>query len=116
MKCALQETKWYVWPKDSETNEFLAGGIGKYKFEQVREDVRCADGVPRNLYICSRGYQDVRDVIGGMQKFNLKFEIFKEEIEDTIVRYDLWKISAAKEAKHAKSAQAILLDRERRHS
>lgn len=94
-------TMWYLWPVDNHpaTNEYLAKGIGEQHPECERKDVPCADGRKRNLFICPRGYDDVRTTIVAIPQFGLHIEVFREDIEDVVVRYGLWKQSVQKAAR-----------------
>ena len=92
-------TTWYLWSKDSDTNERIARNISEQRLECERKDVMCADGEMRDLLRCPRGYADVKKVIGAREKFNLKFEVFRENIEDVVVRYDLWKPAVRRAAR-----------------
>lgn len=94
-------TLWYLWAvnNDPATNEYFVKVIGEQNLEYLCNDKLCADGVPRNLFKCPQGYANVRSAIAGISEFNLKFYVFKEDIEDVITRYDLWKKSVRKAAR-----------------
>ncbi len=100
-------TIWYLWPVDNDpvTNEYFAKGIGEQNPECERRDVLCADGKKRNLFSCPKGYADVRTAAAAISKFNLKFEVYKEEGEslatDLPTRFDLWKKSVRNSARTA---------------
>ena len=101
-------TTWYLWPvnNDPVTNEYLAKGIGEQHPECERRDVLCADGERRNLFVCPAGYDDVRTATTATSRFKLRLEVFKEDIEDVIVRYDLWKESARRTGREASFKRA----------
>lgn len=93
-------TVWYLWAvkDDPVTNEYLAKVIGEQNPESECRDRPCADGKKRNLYRCPMGYSNVQKALSAISKFNLKIEVFKEEIERVIVRYDLWKQQSRRKA------------------
>lgn len=95
------ETTWYLWARhdDPATNEYLAKVIGEQNSEYWHSDKLCADGKKRNLCRCPKGYANVQSAISAIAKFDLKIEIFQENAEDVISRYDLWKPSARKAAR-----------------
>lgn len=98
-------TTWYLWAikDDPTTNEYLAKVIGEHNPESECRDRLCADGEKRNLYRCPMGYTNVKKALTAISTFKLKVEVFKEEIERVIVRYDLWKQPSRRKA-HWKSA------------
>lgn len=106
-------TLWYLWPvnNDPDTNEYFAKIIGEQNPECEHKDVLCADGVSRDLYQCPGGYENVRVAIAGLAKFNLKFEIYKEETEgpfvDMVTRFDLWKASLQNSSKTSSFLKSI---------
>jgi len=81
------------------TNGYLVKIIGEQNSEYLYPDKLCADGKKRNLFRCPKGYENVQSAISAMKAFNLKFEVFKEDSEDVIVRYVLWKRAVQKSAK-----------------
>ena len=96
-------TTWYLEAKhnDPATNEYLVHVIGEQNLEHLCTSKLCADKKRRNLFRCPVGYTDVRNALAAISQFNLKVEVFKEEIEDVIIRYDLWKKSSRKKARQA---------------
>ncbi|MFI5260568.1 MAG: hypothetical protein ACHQU0_02120 [Candidatus Paceibacteria bacterium] len=95
-------TIWYLWATNDNppTNEYLVKVIGESNGEELFSEKRCADGTKRNLFRCPKGYANVQSAIAAHQEFNLKFEVFKkEDTEDAIIRYVLWKNSARNAAK-----------------
>jgi hypothetical protein len=92
---------WYLWAvnDDPPTNEYLAKIIGEGNEECASANKLCADGQRRNLFKCPKGYANVRSAIAAIPAFDLKVEVFKEEVEDVIAFYNLWKIGVKKAAK-----------------
>lgn len=101
-----EKTVWYLHPKDPATNECLAKIIGEQNPECERRDVLCADGVRRDLWVCPKGPDTVQAARAAIQKFYLKFETFKEEIEDVILRYRLQEPEVRRRAAHTRSLNA----------
>jgi len=94
-------TVWYLWAvnDDPNTNEYLVKVIGEQNPECVCADRLCADGEKRNLYRCPAGYANVRSALAAVRALKwMKIEVFKEEIERVIVRYDLWKQKSRRRA------------------
>lgn len=91
---------WYLWAKNGDpvTNEYFVKVIGEQNPEYGFAKRLCADGRKRNLFMCPDGYANVQDATTAISKFNLKMEVFKQEIDDRIVRYDLWKQKPRKRA------------------
>ena len=106
-------TTWYLWAvnDDPRTNECLVKIIGEGNEENLYPNKLCADGERRNLFRCPRGYRNVRSALSALAPFNLKIEVFKEEIEDVIVLYNLWKKTMQKKAQ---AKRAIFASRRRR--
>ena len=90
-------TIWYLWPRDNDprSNEHFVQIVGEQNTENECRDKTCADGVSRNLFRCPKGYADVQTAIAAMSRFDLKFEVFKQDSAgagaEKVVRYDLWK-------------------------
>ncbi len=100
--------QWYLWARndDPDTNKYLAKVIGEQYGENSRER-KCADGKKRKLWIC-RGYdQEVKSAISAIKEFNLKLEVFQDNGDGKIVRYDLWKPEVKKTALHANLARGV---------
>jgi len=93
-------TIWYLWAinDDPATNEYLAKVVGEQNPEYECSDRLCADGKKRDLYRCPMGYTNVQKALAAISKFKLKIEVFKEEVERVIVRYDLWKQQSRRRA------------------
>jgi hypothetical protein len=102
-------TTWYLWAMNDNprTNEYLVKVIGEQNQEYLYADKLCADGRRRNLFRCPKGYANVQSTISALKDFNLKFEVFKEDIEDVIVCYLLWKKSVQKAAKAMRLNKAL---------
>ena len=96
------ETRWYLWAvnDDPVTNKYFVNIIGEQNPEYLGNE-RCADGKNRNLFRCPVGYTNVQSALSAISEFNLKVEVFKEDIDGVIVRYDLWKKSAKKAARRS---------------
>ena len=96
---------WYLNSVDDDprTNAYLVQVIGESNMENAWTG-RCADGEPRNLYECPNGWADVRRAIAAIREFGLRLEVFKKEGDSAPVRFDLWKQSVKKKAKHKRSA------------
>lgn len=97
----MEKTVWYLWAVDNDptTNEYLAKVIGEQNPEYLCSDKSCADGKDRNLFWCPQGYENVKSAIAAIEPFGLKIEVFREEVEDVVVRYDLWKKQVQKKAR-----------------
>ena len=96
------KTRWYLGAanNDPNTNDYIVGVLGAQRADALREVRRCADGQVRHLYDCPEGYKEnVRSAIAGVTRFFLKLEVFKEETDGNIVRFDLWKTGPRKAAK-----------------
>ena len=102
-------TIWYLEAAhdDPATNEYLVQIIGEQNQEFLYCTKRCADGKRRNLFRCPDGYRNVQSAIAAIRAFNLKIEVFKEDVEDVITRYNLWKKSVRKAARRASFARMI---------
>lgn len=109
-------TIWYLWAikGDPRTNEYLAKVIGEQNPEYEYRDRLCADGEGRNLFRCPNGYANVRSAITAIPAFNLKVEVFKEEIDGGIVRYDLWKQQPRRRARRSAVHRKMKLCRQSR--
>lgn len=101
---------WYLCAVNNnpETNEYLAKVIGEQNQEHLCAEKRCADGKERNLFRCPKGYENVRTAIAAIAKFNLKIEVFREQFEGVIVRFDLWKTPVRKKAKVIRRSATML--------
>ncbi len=97
-------TIWYLWAigDDQPTNEYIAKVVGDQYTEHEHKDKLCADGKRRNLFECPRGYDNVKSAISGISEYGLKLEVFKEDIEDVVVQYELWKKPVRKTARARK--------------
>ena len=62
---------WFVAPEDAHTNEVIAENCSD---EDFSTNVRCADGVRRNLWRCTKQVRDA--LVANKKKLNLKFEVF----------------------------------------
>ncbi len=102
-------TTWYIHAVNDHppTNNYLVQAIGEQNQEHLRAGKICADGRARNLFACPQGYNDVQRVIAAIPEYGLRLEVFKEEIPDVIVRFDLWKQSVRKVALHANLGRGI---------
>ncbi len=102
------KTVWYIGAvnDDPATNQYLVQVIGEQNQEYLHADKLCADGKKRNLFRCPDGYASVLKAVAAIAKYKLKFEVFQENIEDAIVRYDLWKPSARKAARRSRFTKA----------
>ncbi|MEK7139804.1 MAG: hypothetical protein AAB805_00605 [Patescibacteria group bacterium] len=101
--------KWYLWAvnDDPDTNKYFVEVIGKQNLECTHDGKKCTDGKRRNLFECPRGYADVQRAIAAIPEFNLKVEVFQEEHEDSVVRYDLWKVHVRRRALHANLGRGV---------
>ncbi len=104
----MQTTIWYVWAvnDDPVTNQYLVQVVGEQNQEYLHSSKLCADGTKRNLFRCPKGYASVRSAIAAIAEFKLKIEIFKEDIEGVITRYDLWKASSRKASRRRRFSKA----------
>lgn len=97
-------TTWYLHAVNDHppTNNYLVRVIGEQNSnsEYLHIGKMCADGKARNLFACPRGYLDVQSAIAAIPEYGLKVEVFKEEITDVIVRFELWKQDTRKNALH----------------
>ena len=86
-------TTWYLWAvhDDPRTNEYLVKVIGEQNPECLFPEVKCADGMRRNLFRCPHGYHNVMRAIAAIPEHGLKIEVFKEEICGIITQFNLWK-------------------------
>ncbi len=102
---------WYLHAVSDHppTNNYLVRVIGEQNSnsEYLRVGKVCADGKPRNLFTCPRGYLDVKRAIAAISEYGLNLEVFKEEITDVIVHFDLWKQGVRKKALHANLGRGI---------
>lgn len=91
----MVETKWYIYPMDSETNEYATVELTLQDPECLRRNVKCADGRRRDLIQCPKGYDGIKKIVGAKEQFGLKFEVYREDEEGAnagqVMRYDLWK-------------------------
>ena len=106
---------WYLWAIDDNptTNNFLVKVIGEQNGEYLRKDVRCSDGVKRNLFECPEGYKNVRVVIAAKSEFFLDFEVFRQQNGGAIAPFVIWKLSHRRNAQEA--AQINRMRRKVRH-
>jgi len=104
------KTVWYLCAvnDDPATNEYLVHVIGQQNTECQCSNVLCADDKRRNLFRCPNGYSNVRSAVSAIGEFNLKIEVFKEEIERVIMHYNLWKPSARKAARRKIVSRRLL--------
>lgn len=104
-----KDPTWYLWAvnDDPDTNEYLAKVIGEQNPECERRDVACADGKTRNLWRSPSGYDVVLRAKSAVLRFGLKLEVFQENSEGVVRRYDLWKASVRKKALHTQHLRAV---------
>jgi len=87
--------------------KYLVQVVGEQNGEYVHLEKRCADGVTRKLFECPRGYSDVKIAVAAISEYNLKIEVFEEEIEGIIIRFDLWKRAVRKRKIHANLRRGV---------
>jgi len=104
-------TTWYLWAINNHppTNEYLAKVIGEQNPECECRNRLCADGEKRNLFRCPAGYANVRSALAAARALKwIRIEVFKEEAEQVIVRFDLWKQQARKNARRSIARHKML--------
>ena len=104
----MRSTIWYVWSvnDDPVTNQYLVQVVGEQNPEYLHTDKLCADGKRRNLFRCPKGYADVLKAITAIAEYGLKIEVFQENIDGVITRYDLWKSLVRKAARYGRFTKA----------
>ncbi|TSC64425.1 MAG: hypothetical protein G01um101491_294 [Parcubacteria group bacterium Gr01-1014_91] len=85
-------TNWYISPAggDQFTHQYLVMVIGA-QYEE--KDKSCVDGrknFSRDLFKCPNGYSDVKVAINAISAHGLRFEVYKEDVEEEIVRFMAW--------------------------